>query len=199
MPTVGRISNIIITLLVLMVLAPVLILAALWTKAVSPGPWLFRQERIGLNGTPFSIYKLRTMRVATEDAHTGSVTVEHDPRLFRGARLLRKTKIDELPQLFNVLDGTMALVGPRPTVAEDYERMTDTQRQRFNVRPGLTGLAQISGNTSLSWPERIKFDIRYIEKRSLWYDLKIMMQTALLLLSNRAETHPDSPDEWRQS
>ncbi|MEM7083806.1 MAG: sugar transferase [Pseudomonadota bacterium] len=194
----GRVSNIVISLAALIVLAPVLIFAAIWIKIASPGPWLFKQQRVGRDGKLFDIYKLRTMHVATERAHTGSVTVENDPRLFRGARLLRKTKLDELPQLLNVLEGSMALVGPRPTVREDYDRMNETQRGRFACTPGLTGLAQISGNTSLSWPERIEFDLDYIRNRSFFNDIKILVKTALLILTNRAETHPGSADEWQK-
>jgi lipopolysaccharide/colanic/teichoic acid biosynthesis glycosyltransferase len=156
----------------------------------------FVQERIGLDEQPFKVYKLRTMR-ATGDRR--SVTLMDDPRVFFMGRLARKLKIDELPQLLNVLNGTMSLVGPRPTVQEDYERMNRRQRSRCRVLPGLTGLAQVRGNTSLTWPQRIEYDLFYVENQSLWLDLKILARTALLVLTFRAETHPQGISEWDQA
>ncbi len=192
----SRFANIILALVGILVVTPILLLAIIWIKLVSSGNCLFTQMRVGLNGKPFRIIKLRTMDIDTGNTYTGSVTVEHDPRLFSGAEFIRSTKIDELPQLFNILGGTMAWVGPRPTVIEDYIRMNDEQRQRFLVRPGVTGLAQISGNTSLSWPERIKYDIEYIHRQSFLYDLKIMVGTAKLILFNRSKTYSAGDDEW---
>jgi undecaprenyl phosphate N,N'-diacetylbacillosamine 1-phosphate transferase len=125
-----------------------------------------------------------------------STTTKNDPRVTRVGNVLRKTKIDELPQLLNVLNGTMSLVGPRPTVAEDVARMDATQRRRCDVRPGITGLAQVSGSTALSWPERIKYDLQYVDNVSLLLDIQILLKTVALLLTMRAETHPASADEW---
>lgn len=173
---------------------PVLALAAGIIKMFSRGPVLFTQERVGLNEQPFRIYKFRTMHV--HSPQQSSVTVRNDPRLFRGARFLRKWKIDELPQLLNVLAGTMSLVGPRPTVRDDYERMTPAQRRRAAVKPGLTGLAQVHGGTALFWPERIALDLKYIDEYSLWLDLKILLRTVLLVAAGRADTHPPGDDEW---
>jgi lipopolysaccharide/colanic/teichoic acid biosynthesis glycosyltransferase len=192
----GRFANIILATALLLASAPVTLLTALWIKVISPGPVLFKQERVGLNGQPFLILKFRTMDKQPDQSSDGSVTVSNDPRLFYGASTLRAFKIDELPQLLNVLLGSMALVGPRPTVFDDYERMTEEQRGRFLVSPGLTGLAQISGNTTLKWPERIQFDLKYIERKSLMYDLQIIARTAIIIFSRKGETHPTGDSEW---
>lgn len=180
----------------LIVALPVFALSAMIIKTFSRGPILYVQERCGLGARPFRIYKFRTMTVGAEDLQTGSVSVRGDVRVFRGANLLRKLKIDELPQLFNVLNGTMSLVGPRPTVRDDYLRMDERQRRRVSVKPGLTGLAQVRGNTSLSWPERIEYDLQYIDRHSLWLDLSILLETLVLVVTGRAETHPQGSDEW---
>src|SRR3972149_2586729 len=124
---------------------PLLVVAAAWIKFCSRGPLLFVQQRVGLHEQPFAIYKLRTMKVGSEAHVFGCVTTRDDPRLIRGGGLLRKWKIDELPQLLNVLGGAVSLVGPRPTAEADYARMTPRQGRRAAVKPGLTGLAQING------------------------------------------------------
>jgi undecaprenyl phosphate N,N'-diacetylbacillosamine 1-phosphate transferase len=181
-------------LLVLML--PVFLLAIITIKLFSRGPVLFLQKRVGLDEKPFQILKFRTMSLVAPNHALGSVTVQNDPRLFRGAKLLRTLKIDELPQLINVLNGTMSLVGPRPTVEEDYQHMSDAQRKRASVKPGLTGLAQINGAAALLWPERIKYDLQYIEGYSLWLDASILAHTALLVLTVRADANPIEGDEW---
>lgn len=182
---------------VLLVLTlPVFLFAIVTVKLFSRGSVLFLQERVGLNERPFQILKFRTMSLASTDHALGSVSVQNDPRLFRGAKLLRTLKIDELPQLLNVLNGTMSLVGPRPTVEEDYQRMTDEQRSRASVKPGLTGLAQINGAAALLWPERIEYDLQYIRDYSPWLDLSILFRTALLVLTARADANPIEGDEW---
>lgn len=192
----GRATNIIFALIGIVIVLPVLLAAAGWIRLVSSGSCIFTQTRIGLNGTPFRIFKLRTMSIHKGKTPSKSVTIKDDPRLFNGAAFLRSTKIDELPQLFNVLNGSMNLVGPRATTEDDYARMDVIQRERFSVRPGLTGLAQISGNTSLTWPERIEYDLEYISKQGFWYDLRIIFLTIILVLTNRADTHPLGDDEW---
>ena len=177
-------------------LSPVFLCAAVIIRLGSRGSVLFKQERIGQNEMPFSIFKFRTMVVRAADTDRASVSVRNDPRLFPGARTLRRFKIDELPQLVNVLNGTMSIVGPRPTVREDYVRMNEAQRGRFVVRPGITGLAQINGNTSLLWPERIEFDLGYVAQSSLRLDVEIIMRTVWLTLTGRAATHPPKDTEW---
>jgi lipopolysaccharide/colanic/teichoic acid biosynthesis glycosyltransferase len=146
------------------------------------GPVFFRQERVGQDARPFEVLKLRTMIV---DAHTqgaGYAVDKGDSRITRIGHLLRKTSIDELPQLWNVLRGEMSLVGPRPTLAYQVERYTDRQRRRLEVKPGLTGWAQVNGRASLSWPERIELDVWYVEHRSLALDLRILLRTVSVLL-----------------
>ena len=194
-----RLLDIIGALSGLAVFSPVFLLAVVIIKRGSHGPVLYTQERIGLGGKLFKLYKFRTMVTGAESIGPGTVSVQNDPRVFRGADFLRKFKIDELPQLLNVLNGTMSLVGPRPTVPQDFARMDATQRRRVEVRPGLTGLAQVSGNTGLSWPRRIKFDLMYVEEHNLLLDIGIMAQTAWLIVTNRAETHPVGDDEWAEA
>lgn len=190
------IADRLIALGALLLCLPLFGLATLIIKLSSRGPIFFRQERVGRDGRPFRIFKFRTMHLHAESQLTGSVSTRNDPRVFRGGRLLRQTKIDELPQLLNVLAGTMSLVGPRPTVQEDFARMTPAQRHRAAVLPGLTGLAQIRGNTSLSWPERIEYDLDYINRFSLWLDCKIIAETALRVVTLRAATDTPGTDEW---
>ena len=125
-----------------------------------------------------------------------ATTRREDPRVFPGGEAIRKYKLDELPQIVNVLRGEMSVVGPRPTVREDYDRMTPNQCRRASIRPGLSGLAQISGNTSLSWPERIALDLEYIETLSFWNDIWIILRTLGLVITGRADTHPATDDEW---
>ena len=175
---------------------PLLVVAAAWIKFCSRGPLLFVQQRVGLHEQPFAIYKLRTMKVGSEAHVFGCVTTRDDPRLIRGGGLLRKWKIDELPQLLNVLSGAMSLVGPRPTVEADYARMTPRQRRRAAVKPGLTGLAQINGAAALPWPRRIEFDLIYIRDRSIWLDLRILLATLGAVLSGKADQNPPCADEW---
>jgi len=183
--------------LVLLVAAtPVLLVAAILIKLSSRGPILFRQERIGLNQQPFQINKLRTMHVQASNHALGTVTVRNDPRVFAVGRWIRWSKIDELPQLVNVFIGNMSLVGPRPTVHDDYKRMSAEQKQRAEVRPGITGLAQVNGGASLMWPEKIKLDLHYIHNYSFHLDLKILLQTAWLVLFFRGDRNPEVGKEW---
>jgi lipopolysaccharide/colanic/teichoic acid biosynthesis glycosyltransferase len=162
--------------------APVLAASAVAIRLEDDGPVFFRQERVGLDGRAFEVLKLRTMIV---DAHTqgaGYAVDKGDARITRIGQLLRKTSIDELPQLWNVLRGEMSLVGPRPTLSYQVEKYTDRQRRRLEVKPGLTGWAQINGRASLSWPERIELDVWYVEHCSLGLDLRILLRTVSVLL-----------------
>lgn len=176
---------------------PLLVVIAIWIKFISPdGPVLFTQERVGENEKNFLIYKFRTMHVGSEKHALGSVTVKNDPRIIGGGRLMRSLKLDELPQLLNVLRGNMSIVGPRPTVETDYGRMTPRQRQRALAKPGLTGLAQVNGAAGLYWPERIEYDLKYIKTVSFVLDLKILFKTLLLVVSRQADVNPVDGDEW---
>ena len=146
---------------------------------------VFRQRRVGRDGRPFDLWKLRTMVPGAEAMGAGIYVLEGDPRITRAGRLLRRFSLDELPNLVNVLRGEMAMVGPRPTVQEQVDRYTDRQRRRLEVKPGITGWAQVHGRASLPWPERIELDVWYVDHRSLLLDLKILLRTARLLLTGR--------------
>lgn len=134
--------------------------------------------------------------ISRPSARDTSVTVKGDDRVTISGRFLRKHKLDEVIQLVNVLRGEMSLVGPRPTVASDYDKMSSIQKRRQTVLPGMTGLAQVNGNTSLRWQERIKFDLYYVRFGSMSLDLGILLKTLLLVLSRKIETHPNGNKEW---
>jgi lipopolysaccharide/colanic/teichoic acid biosynthesis glycosyltransferase len=178
----------------LVVTAPLMALAALAIKLESRGPVFYRQRRVGKDGRPFELLKLRTMVPGAESLGAGIYVLEGDPRITRVGRLLRRFSLDELPNLVNVLRGELAIVGPRPTVQEQVDRYTERQRRRLEVKPGITGWAQINGRTSLSWPERIELDVWYVEHRSLRLDLRILARTARLL----ATGHGLYSEELRQ-
>ena len=191
-------------------LAAVAVTLPLWIAAAaiilvsSPGPIFFVQRRVGRNERSFNLIKFRTMHpdqlpAGVRRPPSDFVTVKNDPRVFRGGAWLRRWKIDELPQLLNVVAGSMSLVGPRPTVAADYARMTPGERRRADVRPGITGLAQIHGGAGVPWPERLAWDLRYVDRRSLWLDLLILGSTAGLILRGRPPAEATSNDEWAEA
>jgi len=181
----------VLSLTLLIAIAPLLLLAAILIKLTSPGPVFFVQKRIGLNKRMFSIYKFRTMDINAEDKlrdieHLNEVTgpvfkIKNDPRVTIIGKFLRKTSIDELPQLFNVISGDMSLVGPRPLQVRDYELFTeageDWQRRRFSVRPGITCLWQVNGRSSLPFHKWMELDLQYVHNWSLWLDLQILAKT----------------------
>ncbi len=181
---------------VLALSAPLLALAALAIKLESHGPVFYRQRRVGRAGRPFELWKLRTMVRGAETLGAGIYVVEGDTRITRVGRLLRRYSLDELPNLVNVLRGEMAVVGPRPTVQEQVDRYTDRQRLRLEVKPGITGWAQINGRTSLPWPERIELDVWYVEHRSLRLDLRILARTARMLASGHGLYSEDLKQGW---
>src|SRR5215213_8143297 len=158
---------------------------ALLIKLESGRPVFYRQRRVGRHGRPFQLWKLRTMVPGAEAMGAGIYVLEGDPRITRVGRMLRRFSFDELPNLLNVLEGDMALVGPRPTIQEQVDRYTDRQRRRLEVKPGITGWAQVNGRTSLPWPERIELDVWYVDNRSLALDLRILARTARMLLTGR--------------
>lgn len=161
------------------------LLCAAAIRLTSPGPVFFRQERIGMGGRPFRVWKFRTMVV-------GDNPVFPDPdRITSAGRWLRRTSLDELPQLLNVLEGTMSVVGPRPTLGYQVERYDDHQRLRLCVRPGLTGLAQIRGRNALTWDERIEHDVEYVRTQSVSADLAILAASFRVVVSGEGvEEHP---------
>jgi undecaprenyl phosphate N,N'-diacetylbacillosamine 1-phosphate transferase len=182
-----RILDLGLTVPALIVLSPLLALVGLVVKRETPGPAIFRQDRLGLNGTVFQVCKFRTMVVGAGD---GAVKSLHaDPRVTRVGAFLRKTSLDELPQLWNVLRGDMSLIGPRPNRTFQMPH-SEYQKQRFNVRPGITGLAQVSGRNAISWEQRYEIDIFYISKLSIWLDLIILAQTVVVILSGKGVESP---------
>ena len=164
------------------VLTPVMLGLALWIRRDSPGPALFRQERIGYAGRPFTVLKFRSMVVGAQSMGAGLAVAEGDERITRAGRVLRRLSLDELPQLLNIVRGDMSLVGPRPTVAAQVERYDAEQRRRLLARPGLTGLAQISGRTAIPWSERIAIDLDYVDRWSMRRDLAILARTAAVVV-----------------
>jgi lipopolysaccharide/colanic/teichoic acid biosynthesis glycosyltransferase len=182
--------------LALALAAPLLALAAILIKLESRGPVFYRQRRVGRGGEPFELWKLRTMVPGAEAMGAGIYVVEGDPRITRTGRLLRRFSLDEVPNLVNVLRGQMAIVGPRPTVQEQVDRYTERQRRRLEVRPGITGWAQINGRASLPWPERIELDVWYVEHRSLRLDLRILARTVRMLVTGHGLYSDDVRQGW---
>jgi lipopolysaccharide/colanic/teichoic acid biosynthesis glycosyltransferase len=176
--------------------APVFAVAALAIKLESRGPVFYRQRRVGRGGRPFELWKLRTMVPGAETLGAGIYVIEGDARITRVGRLLRRFSLDELPNLVNVLKGDMAIVGPRPTVREQVDRYTERQLRRLEVKPGITGWAQINGRTSLPWPERIELDVWYVEHRSLRLDLRILARTARMLATGHGLYSEDLKQGW---
>jgi lipopolysaccharide/colanic/teichoic acid biosynthesis glycosyltransferase len=165
----------------LAVASPFLAVAAAAIKLDDGGPVFYRQRRVGLNGEEFELVKLRTMEVGAEKKGAGFAVNKGDPRITRVGRLLRRLSVDEIPQLWNVVRGDMSLIGPRPTLAYQVDRYTPRQRRRLDVRPGITGWAQIHGRARLPWEERIELDVWYVEHRSPWLDLRILARTPAAL------------------
>jgi lipopolysaccharide/colanic/teichoic acid biosynthesis glycosyltransferase len=163
--------------------APLMALAAAAIRLESPGHPIYRQGRIGLRGHPFDVVKLRTMVTGAEQIGAGLAVDEGDTRITRVGAVLRRTSLDELPNLLNILRGEMSIVGPRPTLKVQVDQYTDRQRLRLEARPGLTGWAQVNGRASLPWPERIELDIWYLEHASLRLDLKIIALSARMAIT----------------
>ena len=163
--------------------SPLLAIAAAAVKLEDGGPVFYRQRRVGQEGEAFDLLKLRTMVVGAERQGAGWAVDEGDPRITRVGRALRRLSIDEVPQLWNVLRGEMSLVGPRPTLAYQVERYSERQRRRLEVKPGITGWAQVNGRARLKWADRIELDVWYVENRSTWVDLKILVRTPVALFT----------------
>jgi lipopolysaccharide/colanic/teichoic acid biosynthesis glycosyltransferase len=179
---VNRVADVAIAGTGLVLASPFLAAAAIASKLEDGGPVLYRQTRVGQGGTDFELLKLRTMIVGAETQGAGYAVDRGDTRITRVGRILRRTSLDELPQLWNVLRGEMSIVGPRPTLRYQVERYDERQRRRLDVRPGLTGWAQVHGRASLPWAERIELDVWYVEHRSPLLDLKILLRTPLALV-----------------
>jgi lipopolysaccharide/colanic/teichoic acid biosynthesis glycosyltransferase len=179
---VNRPADVALAGLGLVVTGPLLAAAALAIKIEDGGPVLYRQRRVGKDGRDFDVLKLRSMVVDAERRGAGFAVDRGDARITRVGRVLRRTSIDELPQLWNVVRGDMSVIGPRPTLRYQVDRYTERQLRRLEVRPGLTGWAQIHGRATLPWEERIELDVWYVEHRSPTIDLKILLRTPLTLV-----------------
>jgi lipopolysaccharide/colanic/teichoic acid biosynthesis glycosyltransferase len=182
--------DIAIALLALVVLSPLLLIAAIAIKLGGLGPVLYRQRRVGLNGAEFELLKLRTMVEGSDPVGVGTVVTRDDPRVTRAGRVLRRTSLDEIPNLLNVLRGEMAIVGPRPTIPAQVVDYTPQQHRRHEVRPGITGWAQVQGRAGIPWDERIELDVYYVDHRSPALDARILLKTLWLLVSG----HGIAPD-----
>jgi len=178
----------------LAVASPVLALAALAVKLTSRGPALYRQVRVGKDGADFELLKLRTMVQGAETQGAGYAVDRGDPRITPVGRLLRWLSLDELPQFWNVVRGDMSVIGPRPTLRYQVERYTPRQMRRLEVKPGITGWAQVHGRATLPWEERIELDVWYVEHRSPLLDVKILAKTPLALFGG---TYKGATGGWR--
>ncbi len=179
---IRRVVDILVSAAVLLLTSPLLAVAMLAIRIESAGHPIYRQRRVGRDGRPFDVLKLRTMVDGAEHIGAGMAVNENDARITRVGAWLRRTSLDELPNLLNVLRGEMSLIGPRPTLPVQVEQYTARQRGRLLLKPGITGWAQVNGRTSLPWPERIELDLFYIEHRSLALDLQILWRTVAIVL-----------------
>ena len=185
--TLKRILDFVLALLGLLILWPILLLAMLAIVIEDPGPALFRQKRLGYHGREFTMLKLRSMRVNAEHTGSGVYSGKNDPRVTKVGRILRKTSIDELPQLINLLRGDMSLIGPRPPLTYHpwpIDQYTPEQRRMFDVRPGITGWAQTHGRKDVEWHKRIELNVWYVDHISFWLDVKIFFLTIFKVFSN---------------
>jgi lipopolysaccharide/colanic/teichoic acid biosynthesis glycosyltransferase len=180
-----RAVDVAIAVVGLVLVSPVIALAAIVIRLESRGPVLYRQRRVGKGGEVFELFKLRTMRQGADPVGVGTAVTADDPRVTRVGRLLRRFSLDELPNLVNVLRGEMRIVGPRATLPAQVELYTPRQRRRLDLRPGVTGWAQIHGRAGIPWEERIELDVWYVEHRSFGLDLRILARTARLLVTGR--------------
>lgn len=180
-----RFLDILLSLLALTILWPLMLIVAALIKLTSPGPVLFRQQRLGLHGTPFSIYKFRSMTVNAEHTGSGVYSEKDDPRVTKIGKFIRAASIDELPQLVNILRGDMSIVGPRPPLTYHpwpIGEYSEEQRHMFDVRPGITGWAQVNGRKGVEWHRRIQLNVWYTQNASLALDVKILCMTVLKVL-----------------
>lgn len=190
-----RILDFLVSVLLLLILWPFMLLIAVFVKLSSPGPALYKPTRVGLDGKPFIMYKFRSMRTGGEKDWLKRFDpakmddfvfqTEDDPRITSVGRILRRTSLDELPNLLNVAGGSMSLVGPRPEEPEIVEHYTEEMKRRLTVKPGITGLAQISGRGELPLQDVIEKDLEYVANRTFWRDIKIMVKTPFTVFSRR--------------
>ncbi len=179
----SRLLDLLIAAAALVITAPVMAAAAIAIKLDSRGPVLYLARRVGRDGEEFDLYKLRTMHTGNDPVGVGTPVLAGDPRVTRVGAFLRRFSIDEFPNLVNVVRGEMAIVGPRPTLAAQVDAYTPRQRRRLEVKPGITGWAQVNGRAGIPWDERIELDVWYVEHRSIGLDLRILARTARLLVT----------------
>ncbi len=172
-------------LMLFLIVVPVLIVIPILIRATSKGPAIFTQDRVGKDGKIFKIYKFRTMLIPEESFAEDGRPLEPKERITKVGKFLRKTSLDELAQLFNILNGTMSVVGPRPTIPEQVTNYDDRQKMRHNMRPGLTGWAQVNGRNDLPWAQKIEFDLEYIEKFNFLFDIKILFRTLAVIFQGK--------------
>jgi len=176
---IKRLFDIIVSLTLIILLAPLILFIALLIWVTMGRPILFRQRRVGYQGQVFTIYKFRTM---TEERDENGNLLPDEQRLTRFGRFLRETSLDELPELFNVLKGDMSLVGPRPLLVEYLPYYTPEERKRHNMRPGITGWAQVNGRNAITWDQKLALDVWYVDNWSLWLDFKIILMTIIKVI-----------------
>jgi lipopolysaccharide/colanic/teichoic acid biosynthesis glycosyltransferase len=179
----SRVIDLVIATVTLVVTAPVMAIAAIAIKLNSRGPVLYLARRAGRDGEEFDLYKLRTMHTGNDPVGVGTPVFVDDPRVTRVGAFLRRFSLDEVPNLINVIRGEMALVGPRPTLSAQVTEYTPRQRRRLEVKPGITGWAQVNGRAGIPWDERIELDVWYVEHRTLGLDLRILARTVRLLVT----------------
>jgi lipopolysaccharide/colanic/teichoic acid biosynthesis glycosyltransferase len=180
-----RAVDLLIASLALLVLSPLLLAAAIWIKLGSRGPVIYRQRRVGLGGAEFEMLKLRTMALGSDPVGVGTIVYRDDPRVTGAGRFLRRTSLDEVPNLVNVLRGEMAIVGPRPTILAQVIDYTPRQKRRHEVVPGITGWAQVQGRAGIPWEERIELDLWYVDHRTALLDARILAKTAALVATGQ--------------
>ncbi|MGH2075862.1 sugar transferase [Aerococcus urinaeequi] len=171
---IKRLLDFILSLIGLIVLSPILIIVAILVRVKLGGPVLFTQNRVGKNSEIFKLYKFRTM---TSEVDSEGKLLPDEVRLTKFGKTLRSTSLDELPELWNIIKGDMSIVGPRPLLVSYIPLYSEFQARRHEVRPGLTGLAQVNGRNAISWPKRFEFDVEYVDAVSFWLDVKILFQT----------------------
>lgn len=179
--------DVIIAIVLLLLFSPIFVIVAILIKLESRGPVIFKQDRLGYKGKIFKIYKFRSMVQGAEKQGTGVYSFKGDSRITKVGRFIRATSIDELPQLFNIIKGDMALIGPRPALTYHpwpFDQYTEHQKRMFDVRPGVTGWAQVNGRKEVPWPQRIELNIEYVERMSFAFDLKIFFMTIFKVLVN---------------
>jgi lipopolysaccharide/colanic/teichoic acid biosynthesis glycosyltransferase len=191
-----RVFDCSVSVIALLVASPLLLAGGIAVLVSSGRPVFFLQERIGLHGKPFRIIKFRTMTREAEQQTKGQWITAGNPYVTPVGRFLRKTSLDELPELLNVLKGDMSLVGPRPTLPEQVAAYDVFQRRRLEVRPGITGWAQVNGRNSISWIERIKLDVWYVGHWTLWLDIRILLMTMGQVLRQRGVEDVPPPDSF---